>query len=116
MSDSDSIVSRRDSLEEFKDNGLVVEGPPTALEKFYDYEPYVHTITAFLRCLQGQDPISIPENIRISTLTLCEVVGTILSISATFSINATKSFTSSGVEVMQTFGFAATTRVTYFNL
>ncbi|KAL3418662.1 hypothetical protein PVAG01_10378 [Phlyctema vagabunda] len=42
MSDSDSMVSRGDSMEEFRDNGLVIKGPPRALEKIYDYEPGGH--------------------------------------------------------------------------
>lgn len=42
----------RDILEDFKDNGLVVEGPPTALEKIYDYEPYVQPVTPYLQYLK----------------------------------------------------------------
>lgn len=42
MSDSVSVISMRESLGEFKGNGLMAEGPPTALEKVYDYEPGGH--------------------------------------------------------------------------
>ena len=42
MSGSVSVISMRESLGEFKDNGLMAEGPPTALEKIYDYEPGGH--------------------------------------------------------------------------
>jgi hypothetical protein len=46
MSDSDD--SMVDSLEDVKENGLVVDGRPTGLEKIYDYEPYVQPTTHFL--------------------------------------------------------------------
>lgn len=45
------MVSARDSLKDFEDNDLLVKGRPTALEKIYDYEPYVQFTHAFV-CVQ----------------------------------------------------------------
>ncbi|KAI9053096.1 hypothetical protein LZ554_003365 [Drepanopeziza brunnea f. sp. 'monogermtubi'] len=43
MSHSNSTVSRRDSLDEHKDNGLMTEGRPTGLEKLYNMNHIVKT-------------------------------------------------------------------------
>ena len=42
MTDSGSIISIAESGEPYHDNGLRIQGPPSALEKIYDYEPGGH--------------------------------------------------------------------------
>ncbi|CAM6004001.1 unnamed protein product [Sphagnum balticum] len=42
MLGTSSVVAISDSIEDLKDNGLMVEGPPRGLEKIYDYEAGGH--------------------------------------------------------------------------
>lgn len=42
ISNTSSVTATNDSIEDLKDNGLMIEGPPRRLEKIYDYEAGGH--------------------------------------------------------------------------